>query len=349
MSLKKTMEDVKTTSDLLQNHYRTKTPEQILADELGEPYRRYRELWHRAMRFEERPAFPIHVDLELVYACNLKCVMCPFGDPTFEHPDYDRQQLDRRVLRALFEEGKQHNLYSVRFNALSEPLLSKDLPDLIALAREHGVLDTFITTNATLLTRERSRALIEAGLTHILISVDGATVETYEGIRIGAKYEQVVENIHGFLEERAKLGRRFPLVRMTFVKMSVNQHETDAFVEQWKDKVDYLSVAGYLNNIQNEERSAALSLGRSLDDVDRFHCWQPWTRCVVYANGDVFPCCSNYGRPAPVGNLHRQSMRDIWTSDEVRFIQDIHKAGDYRRHPICADCVKRRDYVSFDS
>lgn len=340
---------IKTNSDLLRTYVRAETPEEILAAELGEPYRRYRARWQSAMRFETRPSFPLHVDLELVYACNLKCVMCPFGDETYTHPEYDKRQLDRGVIRALFEEGQRHGLHAVRFNALSEPLLSKDLPDLIALARSHGVLDTFITTNATLLTRERSRALIEAGLTHILISVDGATAETYEGIRVGAKYEQVVENIHGFLAERERMGSRLPLVRMTFVKMRVNEHEVDAFTRQWKDKVDYLSIAGYLNNIDDAERSAQLSLGQSLEEVDRFHCWQPWLRCVVYANGDVFPCCSNYGRPAPVGNLHRQSMHEIWNGGDVRFLQDIHAAGDYRKHPICTECVKRRDYVDFNT
>jgi MoaA/NifB/PqqE/SkfB family radical SAM enzyme len=334
----------KGTQDLLKTLYLRQTPQEIIASELGEPYRQYRELWNQAMHFEYRPPFPIHLDLELIYGCNLKCLMCPFGVKDYQHPTYKGKELDRTLIKKIFSEGEQHGLYSVRFNGLSEPLLSKDLPDLIQMARDHGVIDTFITTNATLLTRQKSRALIKAGLNHLLISIDGSTAATYETIRIGAKYQRVIDNLYGLLEEREKLGSRRPLVRLTFVKMQINEHEIEDFIGQWLDIVDYIGIGGYLNNINNDELSEKLRTSAgTLQGIDKFHCYQPWLRGVVFANGDFFPCCANYGRDNPVDNIRERSIYEIWHSPEVRFLQDIHLAGEYYRHPVCRICVSKRD------
>ena len=71
-----------------------KVPEKILTEELGEPYIAYRKRWHDAQQFEIIALFPINLDIELSCACNLKCVMCPHGDPTYVHPDYKGKGLD---------------------------------------------------------------------------------------------------------------------------------------------------------------------------------------------------------------------------------------------------------------
>ena len=334
----------KGTQDLLKTLYSKEQPQKILERELGRPYIEYRERWNKAMSFEYRPDFPIHLDLELIYACNLRCIMCPFGVKTYKHPSYKGKELDRDIIIKIFSEGKNHQLSSVRFNALSEPLLSRDLPDMIRLAIDNGVIDTFITTNALLLNRAKSRELIKAGLNHILISIDGSTKETYESIRSGSNYEKVVRNLYSFLEERDKLGSRRPLLRLTFVRMKVNEHEIERFIEKWLNVVDYIGIAGYLNNVEDDLISDGLHTSAgTMKDIEKFYCYQPWVRGVVYANGDFFPCCANYGRGTPIFNVHNLSIYYIWNSPEVRFIQDIHKSGEYYRHPTCKLCISKRD------
>jgi MoaA/NifB/PqqE/SkfB family radical SAM enzyme len=334
----------KTMHDLVKVLHAKEAPKDVIARELGQPYIEYRKRWDAAVAMEYRPPYPIHLDIELAYNCNLECIMCPYGVDDYPHPEYKGKRLDREAVYRIFKEGQQHGLQSVRFTVLNEPLLSKDIFDLIRMARDHGVVDTFITTNATLLTRERSRKLIEAGLNHLYVSVDGATAETYEKIRIGADFKQVIANVHGFLEERERLGKRLPLLRMTFVKMSINQHEVQQFIEQWIDKADHVGIAGYLNNIKNDELSERLQTNAgSMDVFDTFHCYQPWVRGVIYANGDFFPCCTNYGRDTPVGNVVTRSLHDIWNSKHVRFLQDIHKEGANQKHPTSKLCQAKRD------
>jgi radical SAM protein with 4Fe4S-binding SPASM domain len=322
-----------------------KEPEEILKEEFGERYLEYRKRWHAAQKFEMRPLFPIHLDLETTYACNIKCVMCPFGDPTYHHPPYKGSRLDMGVIKDLIREGVPLGLRAVRFNVLTEPLLIKKLPDMVRFARESGVIDIFMTTNGMLLTEKKSQELISAGITHLMISLDAATAETYAVIRKGGDYTTVVKNIERFLAIRLEMGKRLPLLRLSFSKMKPNAGEVDAFIKQWKGKVDYILIAGYIDNIHDKEKSAALAITPPrVTGKKSFHCWQPWVRCTVFANGDVFPCCMNYGRPAPVGNVYKERLADIWQSSQVKFIQDISKKGQFMKHPVCRECVSKRDF-----
>jgi hypothetical protein len=95
------------TKDLLKTLYLKASPQSILEKELGEPYVEYRKLWDKAINFEYRPTFPIHLDLELIYACNLRCIMCPFGVTTYKHPAYKGIKLDRSCIKKIFLEGKE--------------------------------------------------------------------------------------------------------------------------------------------------------------------------------------------------------------------------------------------------
>jgi radical SAM protein with 4Fe4S-binding SPASM domain len=270
--------------------------------------------------------------------------MCPFGDPTFSHPDYKSERLPIEKIKEVIQEGVPLGLSAVRFNGLNEPLLEKSLPDLVRYAKTEGILDVFLTTNGMLLTKETSRDLIEAGVTHLMVSIDAATPETYSKIRVGGDYDKVVENILGFLEVRSRMGSRLPLLRLSFTTMKPNIRELDKFVEMWTGKVDHIAIAGYLNNIHDEEINQGLAIEKGTSrGMETFHCWQPWERSTIFANGDVFPCCMNYGREAPVGNIFIKSMKDIWQSEEVKFIQDINRAGEYYRHPICKVCISKRD------
>ncbi len=321
-----------------------KTPEETLLQELGEPYRLYREQWHAANAFAYRPPFPIHLDVETVYACNLRCVMCPHGDPTHVHPPYKGRSLDTEVLKAVIKGGVPQGLRAMRFSGLNEPLLYKDLLDVIAYARQQGILDVFITTNGMLLTEEISTGLIQAGLTHLMVSIDAATPDTYAAIRTGGDFDTVARNVERFLSIRSKMQSVTPQVRLSFIKMQGNIHELDAFVERWKATVDHLAIVGYLQIVSDQERHQGLTLDKGeAPQITNFQCSQPWTRCAIFANGDVFPCCMNWGRKQPVGNIHNEDLGVIWRSDAVRHIQDISKAGEFRRHPICAQCVPKRD------
>ncbi len=331
------------TAQVLQNNI---SIEKRLSAILGPAYENYRERWNKAQAFQYRPPFPIHIDIELGYSCNLKCIMCPYGSPSYKHPDYFGKNLKTDLIKKVILEGVPKGLSSIRFSLLNEPLLHPELPDLIHYAKKNGIIDCFITTNGILLNETISEKLIDAGLTHLMISLDASTKETYEKIRVGGNLDIVIDNINNFLHVRLKKKASLPLLRVSFVRMSMNRHEETEFLKQWNGKADYIAVAGYLNNLGEAENGGTLYLNhKKLSDSQNVQCSQPWTRCAVFANGDVFPCCLNYGRKRPVGNIYEQSMADIWNSKKNQIIQDNCRDKKLYKNSVCLECISNRELL----
>ena len=67
------------------------------------------------------------------------------------------------------------------------------------------------------------KKILEAGLTRLRFSLDAATKETFEKIRIGADYESVMKNIERFVELRNKGGYKLPVIGVNFVKMKTRK------------------------------------------------------------------------------------------------------------------------------
>lgn len=324
----------------------SRDPHEILLEEIGPAYQAYRELWDRTSNFEEAPPYPVHLDFELNYSCNFRCPMCPHGMADAWKPDYAHEWMDFDVYKRVIDEGVARGLRSVRLNQLNEPLMRKDLERFIAYARDAGVIDLHLNTNAALLTRERSKRLIEAGVTQLRVSIDASNAATFAIVRVRGDYDEVVQNVRDFIDVRRELGRRLPLLRVSFVRTAENEGEVEAFVEQWKNVADYYAVSDYSNWAPESTSGAEHYPSSRLNVVSDFRCPQPWQRATVYTNGDVFPCCSESGRRHPVGNVRQQSLAEIWSSPAVAAMRQLHLEGRWRDNAVCRICVETSNVVN---
>jgi radical SAM protein with 4Fe4S-binding SPASM domain len=129
-----------------------------------------------------------------------------------------RRLLDELPLRRLTLQG------------LGEPLLSPDLLAMVELARARDIECGF-NTNGTLLTPSRAGDLVDAGVSWVHVSVDGATRSTYESIRIGARFERVVEHVAALVDARRSRGSDRPEISLVTVLMRRNAAELVRLVE----------------------------------------------------------------------------------------------------------------------
>lgn len=151
-------------------------------------------------------------------------------------------QISYDLFCKIIDEGVVNGLQSIRLNYLNEPLLRDDLENFIRYAKDKGVLDIYFSTNGTLLTKERAKKLIEAGLDRIQISLDANSQELYEQMRPGSNYKKVVDNVLNLIELKKSMQSLTPLVRVNFVRTEINEHELDNFMSFWKDKADMIGV-----------------------------------------------------------------------------------------------------------
>lgn len=325
-------------------------PHQIIADEIGPAFSEYRNNWEEAVHFRKKLPYPLHIDFEISFQCNLRCQMCVMGLPKEDRVRYGdpKKKLDFKAFKTIIDEGVQLGLKSVGFNGLNEPLLERDLIKWIKYAKEKRVIDIMFNTNGLLLNESTAREFILSGLTRMMISIDAATPETYGKIRRGGDFYVVKQNIENFINIRRSLKRRLPILRVAFVKMKNNIHELEKFKQMWQNKVDFLSIQTFTNPLVPGEKY--------YEDYEKFHleqkegkktdfkCPQPWVRLMVRYNGDINPCCGVQGPKLVFGNIYTDNIEKIWNSRKMKFIRDIHANGEYKKNKICKLCAESSHY-----
>lgn len=160
---------------------------------------------------------PREIQVEVTAACNLRCHMCLVR----YRPPIDRLRgsLSLERFRAIID--PLPSVDKVTLQGLGEPLLVPDLVDMVRLAASRGARVGF-NSNGTLLTREKATRLIDAGLTWLHVSLDGATAATHESIRDGANFERIVRNVAALMELRSAKRVDRPAVWLVFVAMRRN-------------------------------------------------------------------------------------------------------------------------------
>lgn len=250
------------------------------------------------------PPFPIHIDFEIIDACNLKCKMCPRSIKQGSGVKLPLQDFKRAI-----DEGAKMGLKAIGFGGGDEPLLRKELPDMISYAASKGIMDIRLTTNGTLLNPQLSQRLLRSGLTFFSVSVDATTAKTYRKIR-GWDLSKLQNNISTFLNIHAKSGQALPQIRVSFVAMPENIEEIDDFITKWSPFVDFIDLQDYIE-------MEGPSMVNEQCVLDEFSCYQPWQRIAITAQGDVAPCCTFRGRKLLLGNIHERTLAEIWNSEKM--------------------------------
>lgn len=314
-------------------------PWEILGNYHGEPFREYRRKWKLASNFELEPDFPLQLDFELNDNCNLHCNMCILSAKKKAKAAYF--PIDK--FKDIVKNGVKKGLSALDLSFLNEPLIRVDLPELIKFSKEAGVLDIGFNTNSMLLDDDYSDALLKSGLTRIQFSVDAHSPEIYNKIRVGGNYNKVKNNILSFIHKKNRKRIKGLLTAVSFIRMSVNEHEKEDFTQFWKDKVDYIIFREYLNpsignsaNFKDKKRLFA----KQRHVAKKFRCNKPWQRLIVRTDGTVLPCCVSFSTHLPMGNIFRDKIYDIWNSNKMKELRKIHKDGDFFRNKVCLECAK---------
>ena len=190
---------------------RDENVERVLSRELGKRYRDYRKKWVTVSKRETVTDFPLYIQIEHCGKCNLRCPTCIQGiGPLRKEYSKGFKPLDMLLYKKILDEAGKYRCPSMSFHNNDEPLLLGDLDKRIHLAREAGFLDIILTTNATLLTRERALKLLTSGITKINFSVDAYRSKDYKRVR-GGDFDTVLRNIEYFCETRKRAGPTLPI------------------------------------------------------------------------------------------------------------------------------------------
>ena len=313
-----------------------------LASIIGKKFETYREKWDAVNRFELETDFPLFLQLETNQICNLLCPSCPIGQPEAYTKYISSEKMDWELYQKIILEGEKYDCPSMEPQGTNEPFLDQNLENYIKFAADQGFIDIKLNTNGTILSEERARKVLKSGITRLRFSLDAATKETYEKVRLGAKYDVTMKNIERFLEIKKQEKFELPMVGVNFCKTKFNEHEEDKFIEKWIDKVDFFVIQDFQPPDLDTNYTAFLpsksNLRESIQESG-YNCQQPWQRVLVRSNGEVCPCCAFFSTELSLGNMKEHNLHELWISKEMRELRSMHKLGKYGENPWCKKCV----------
>jgi len=294
-------------------------------------YFQYRNDWDAVPRTKMELDFPLHLDIETTNICNLKCPMCPRTILVNRGELGETGMMTRDEYTRIIDQGTAHNLRSIKLNYLGEPLAHKDVVWQVAYAKQKGVLDVMLNTNAVLLRSGMAEALLQAGLDNVFISFDAIAPDLYEDRRVGTTIGRVIDNVYDLVRLRNK---KYPHVQ---IRLSMVMYDDPKWIGQfegmqimWKHLVDAIGYGFYT------ERNAASQ--SEYEPVPGFWCAQPFQRMFLKYNGNVTICCVDDKDEVVVGNWREQTLHQIWNGPTYQAIRRTHASGRYRDMAMCRRC-----------
>ena len=270
------------------------------------------------------------VRYEVTDHCNAECIMCPrdmhkLGRP---HGIMDLTQYQESI-----DEVTDLGCKQVVLTGFGEPLVDKNLEDKVYYAKSKG-LRTYIISNGSLLTEERSEKLIRAGLDELRLSFYGMTSQSYETVMVGLKFDTTMANMDTFLKTRNDLGSKRPRLEISWLVLPENEKETEMFKNYWEPKADAIEIwkphnFGDGRNYRHrfESRETKNTCGRPENGP-----------LQIQWNGEVIPCCYDYNNNIVLGNAFEQPVLDILNNDKYNLLRMAHSDKEFQLFPYCDQC-----------
>jgi len=275
---------------------------------------------------ERSPILPEIVQIESTNLCNAKCVFCP-------RDEMQRTQgvMSFELFRKVVDECAELGITHVRMHNYGEPFMDRQLTEKVRYAKQKGIREVGMISNGSLITDKVARAMIEAGLDAINISVDASGKEVFDSTRLGLNYDKVIANVERLVAIRKELGKTRPKLILSFVRQN-NSADEQAFIEHWRkvaDKIHITDLHNWAGTLNKES------------DVN-YPCYRPWLTFTVLWDGRVSLCCADFDGRNVLGNLNTSTIQEVWNAEPYRNARKAHlESGG---PDICRSCdLPRKD------
>ena len=296
-------------------------------------YIEYRKRWNDWPKTFHLGDFPLFIDIESTNSCNL---MCPFCSRTAHPEKFKTSFISFDMVKKIIDEGRENNLYGVKFSITGEPMMHKEIHKFVKYAKDSGLADVYFNTNATLLTRDKAKKLIEAKLDRLSISFEGYTKEVYESYRVGSRFETVIENIKNLQSLKQELGVVHPKIRVQTVLLPELLPDLKKYKTFWKGVVDEIGFLDYQPRVEEKDKIL----------VGDWACPQLWQRLGILANGTIIPCNHDEDAICSLGNIKNTTIKEVWNSTKLNSMRKKHQHGNAHEIGSCKYCYLRASEIN---
>ncbi|MEP3847373.1 MAG: radical SAM/SPASM domain-containing protein [Paracoccaceae bacterium] len=280
--------------------------------------------WERKKRRVEVKGNPYLLIIDPTNFCNLRCPLCPTGVKSLGR---EQSMMSLECFKHYFDPHVPY-LFEVYLHNWGESLLNKQTYDMIEYAQSKNV-GTNLSSNLSALDDEDLDRLIDSGLEYLVVSLDGASEETYKKYRVRGKFDRVMRNMRELIKRRNARGLVHPVVEWQFIVMRHNEHEVEEaerISEEYGVDIMRFIPVGLPYDFEDRKKLQkewfpTNMQGRVEDakhDEQTFGqghkpgaCFYLYRSMVVNSDGGVSPCCVVYQKDRDFAQLTTDSENDV--------------------------------------
>lgn len=277
------------------------------------------------IRYKVKNSRPI-LTIEPNNICNLRCIMCSYDKMT-----RPKETMPLDLFKQIIEQACSLGCKIVQMQHYNEPFTDKFIFERIKYVKSKG-MRVILYSNGTLLDEGIRNSILEVAPDLLRFSVDGFNKDTYESIRIGANYEQVVGSITNLFSERQRTGKKLPKIELYFSVLKENRNEIGEFLKFWKNNCDKVCL------FPADSRNSEKFVSYPYKNKKQYPCYNP-KNIVVLSNGKVVICCVDIEGDIVLGDLKKEKLNKIINSKKAKdiFCSQLARNCNIK---MCKECSK---------
>jgi radical SAM protein with 4Fe4S-binding SPASM domain len=264
--------------------------------------------------------FPDILNIELTNLCNLQCRMCPTGRGLLM-----RKQgfMSNDTFEKILTEAAAHDT-AIRFVRWGEPTLHPNLMKFVRMVESYGLL-CHINTNGFFMDDKIISDMIQIPLDSIKFSMQGVTKDEYEKWRQGGNFLLLLGWIKELYLRRNR--RKLPFITIGTTVSKRDEENIKEFKCSMRSISDSVLVGTIRNIIARTERG------------NNPNCPEVFNKLSINYNGDVTACCADYDDYMKIGNIHKNTLKELWTSNRINYYREMLCEGRHAELEICKSCI----------
>ncbi len=274
---------------------------------------------------------PVAANIELTNNCNAQCIMC-----SHQHMKRNKGFQTYEMFQNIADQLKEMGVRKANLTGIGEGMLDKNVFKKLRYAKNVGIPETMITTNASMIYGDNVNELLETGIDAIRFSLDGVG-EEYNRIRVGLDYDKIRQNILDLVNKREK-GKYETKIYLNLLKKTDGLKDESGVVNTWKNIVDGFNFVYYMNWGNLEDNIVEHGYNNQAF-IRRPPCPFLWNTINIMWEGQVALCCLDYNVISPIGHIKEQSIKNIWHGELMNKMRETHMRGDFSNTLICKDCT----------
>lgn len=293
---------------------------------------------------------PFTVYIEQTRYCNFKCFYCIHStrdevDGEFKQLGYEIKHMTVETAEHIINELKKFpsKLKRVVFSGLGEPLMNPNLPVIIKKVVDSEIAERVeIITNGLLLNPQLIGELVNTGMTHINISIQGVTEDRYlETCGAKINLEKLIQNLTYLYQNKKQVQIYIKVIDATLK----DKAEEELFYKMFGNICDRIYVEHLIvmqqqmDELKNVVDGSKNFYGENLD-LERKVCSQSFYFLQIGCDGHTFPCpVPGLPKTLSMGNIKKESIIEIWNGEKRKKILRGMLKFEKDKYEACRNCT----------